>query len=58
MPFYALIMAGGLGTRLWPFSRRKRPKPLLPLAEGQSLLRLAWDRLEGLIPRENRFVAA
>ncbi|MDR1895073.1 MAG: hypothetical protein LBQ61_10385, partial [Spirochaetales bacterium] len=39
-------------------SRRKRPKPLLPLAEGQSLLRLAWDRLEGLIPRENRFVAA
>ncbi|MFO3797039.1 MAG: sugar phosphate nucleotidyltransferase, partial [Anaerolineales bacterium] len=28
---YAVIMAGGGGTRLWPVSRRRRPKQLLPL---------------------------
>ncbi|MED5506941.1 MAG: sugar phosphate nucleotidyltransferase, partial [Planctomycetota bacterium] len=30
---YAMIMAGGSGTRLWPFSRSERPKQLLPLFE-------------------------
>ena len=31
---YALIMAGGSGTRFWPASRRLRPKQLLPIAPG------------------------
>jgi mannose-1-phosphate guanylyltransferase/mannose-6-phosphate isomerase len=38
-------LAGGSGTRLWPLSRRGRPKHLLPLApDGRSLLRHAFDR--------------
>lgn len=57
---YAMIMAGGAGTRLWPMSRQDRPKQLLRLIEGpsgpRSLLELAADRLEGMIPPERRFV--
>jgi len=49
---YALIMAGGAGTRLWPLSRKATPKQLAPLIDGKSLLELAVERLEGLIPRE------
>jgi mannose-1-phosphate guanylyltransferase len=45
---HAVIMAGGSGTRLWPLSRRMRPKQLLRLFEGASLLQLARHRLEGL----------
>lgn len=53
---YAVIMAGGSGTRLWPLSRKARPKQLLPLVNGKSLLRLAYDRLEGLFPPSNVLV--
>ena len=55
---YALIMAGGSGTRLWPVSRRSRPKQLLPLIGGRSLLELAFERLEHLITPENTLVCA
>ena len=55
---YALIMAGGSGTRLWPMSRGDRPKQLIPFLEGKSLLLTAFDRLDGLIERENRYVCA
>jgi len=44
---YAVIMAGGAGQRLWPLSRIRRPKQLLPLMDGKSLLELAVDRLRG-----------
>jgi mannose-1-phosphate guanylyltransferase len=49
---YAVIMAGGKGTRLWPLSRRDRPKQLLRLFEGRSLLRHAFERLRGLFAPE------
>jgi mannose-1-phosphate guanylyltransferase len=55
---YALIIAGGSGTRLWPMSRAAQPKQLLPLIEGRSLLQVAFDRLEGLVPLERRYVCA
>ncbi|MGO8751020.1 MAG: mannose-1-phosphate guanylyltransferase [Thermoguttaceae bacterium] len=55
---YAMIMAGGSGTRLWPMSRAELPKQLIPFIEGKSLLRLALDRFEGMIPSERRYVCA
>lgn len=53
---YVVIMAGGSGTRLWPLSRQGRPKQLLELFEGRSLLRLAFERLEGVVPPERILV--
>ena len=42
---YAVILAGGGGTRLWPLSRPDRPKPFLPLLGERTLLRATFDRL-------------
>ena len=56
---YALIMAGGAGTRLWPLSRQARPKPLIPLVEhNRSMFRIAVDRLDPLFPPERILVVA
>jgi len=46
-PMYAVILAGGGGTRLWPLSRPETPKPFLPLLGDRSLLQLTADRLVG-----------
>jgi mannose-1-phosphate guanylyltransferase len=53
---YAVIMAGGRGTRLWPYSRNDRPKQLLPLVRGKSLLQLSYERLRALLPADRIFV--
>ncbi len=54
---WAIVMAGGQGTRFWPASTPERPKQLLPLAPGErSLLRATVDRLEGLVPPERTLV--
>ena len=53
---YAVIMAGGGGTRLWPVSRQKTPKQLIQLFGEKSLFQVAVDRLEGFIPLEQIFV--
>lgn len=45
---YAVIMAGGGGTRLHPLSRPERPKPFLPLTGDESLLQATVARLEGV----------
>jgi mannose-1-phosphate guanylyltransferase len=53
---YAVIMAGGSGKRLWPLSRQKRPKQVLRLFDGQTLLRKCFDRLTGLFDVQNIIV--
>ncbi len=54
--FYAVIMAGGGGTRLWPLSRQNRPKQMLRLVSNRSLFQMATDRLEGLFPADHIYV--
>lgn len=52
--FYCVIMAGGVGSRFWPVSRESRPKQFLNFTRtGQSFLRLVYDHIEGVVPREN-----
>lgn len=52
--FYAIIPAGGIGSRLWPLSRADAPKFLHDLTgSGQSLLADTWDRLTPLAPASN-----
>ncbi|MBI3158783.1 MAG: mannose-1-phosphate guanylyltransferase [Chloroflexi bacterium] len=55
--FYAVIMAGGGGTRLWPLSRRSRPKQMLSLVGDQTLMQLSVERLAGLFPPERILVS-
>ncbi|MCS7009784.1 MAG: sugar phosphate nucleotidyltransferase [Anaerolineales bacterium] len=53
---YAVIMAGGGGTRLWPLSRRTQPKHLLPLLGAETLFYSTVDRLRGFLPPERILV--
>jgi mannose-1-phosphate guanylyltransferase len=53
---WAVILAGGSGTRFWPLSTPDRPKQLLPLAGSTSTAEEAIERLAGLIPRERILV--
>ncbi|MGL4400491.1 MAG: mannose-1-phosphate guanylyltransferase, partial [Luteolibacter sp.] len=53
---YALILAGGSGTRFWPLSRNHKPKQLLDLFGTGTLLEQTIARLEGLVPFENIFI--
>jgi mannose-1-phosphate guanylyltransferase len=54
----AVIMAGGSGTRLWPLSRRNRPKQLLRIVEGRSLIYRAFERLHAMFSPEDIYVIA
>ena len=54
--FFAVIMAGGGGTRLWPLSRKHRPKQMLCLDGERTLFQHAVDRLEGLFDPEHILV--
>ncbi|MGH7537861.1 MAG: sugar phosphate nucleotidyltransferase, partial [Gemmatimonadales bacterium] len=49
MTVWAVILAGGTGTRFWPLSTPERPKQLLPLAGDRPLLAQAVRRLDGLV---------
>lgn len=57
-PAAALIIAGGRGTRFWPASRERRPKPLFAADGRTTLLAATVRRLDGLIPRERVLVVA
>lgn len=53
---YAVIMAGGEGSRLWPLSRQARPKQMVKLGSERTLFQVAVDRISGLIPQQRIFV--
>ncbi len=53
---YAVIMAGGSGTRFWPESRADRPKQLLALAGTRSMIQATIDRLGSIVPPERTLV--
>ena len=50
--YYAIIMAGGGGTRLWPLSRKKMPKQMLRLGNDDTLFQMAVKRLIGVFPSD------
>ena len=45
---YCVIMAGGSGTRFWPYSRKSRPKQMLNILSEKSMLQMTIDRLRKL----------
>jgi mannose-1-phosphate guanylyltransferase len=53
---YAVVMAGGSGTRFWPLSRRKHPKQLLELFGHGTLLEQTVERIRPIIPPERVYV--
>ena len=54
---YCVIMAGGVGSRFWPFSRENKPKQFLDFfGTGRSLLQMTVDRFRPLVPIENVFI--
>lgn len=55
---YAVIMAGGAGTRFWPVSRRARPKQFLDVVGEQPMLAATRGRLADLVPDERVIVVA
>ncbi|MCC7358460.1 MAG: mannose-1-phosphate guanylyltransferase [Anaerolineales bacterium] len=54
--YYAVILAGGGGTRLWPLSRQDQPKQSLPLLGEQTMFQIAVRRLAPLFPPERILV--
>ncbi len=54
---FAVIMAGGVGTRFWPMSRTSKPKQFLDiLGTGRSLIQMTFDRLSSVVPPSNILV--
>ncbi|HEX6292549.1 MAG TPA: mannose-1-phosphate guanylyltransferase [Herpetosiphonaceae bacterium] len=54
---YALIMAGGTGTRLWPRSRAAKPKQFLPLLGERTMLQETVERIRPLVPTDQIIIA-
>ena len=55
---HCLVLAGGSGTRLWPFSTAALPKQLVPLLRGRSLLDIAFERATSVVPAERVWLGA
>ena len=54
---YCVIMAGGIGSRFWPYSRKSKPKQFLDFfGTGHTLLQLTFNRYSKIVPRENIFI--
>lgn len=55
---YSVIMAGGIGKRFWPRSRRGRPKQLIDIVSDQSMLRLTYNRLQEISDKNKIYIVA
>lgn len=54
---FVVIMAGGIGSRFWPYSRNDHPKQFLDvLGVGKTLLQLTYDRFLDICPKENMYI--
>ncbi|KYG78358.1 MULTISPECIES: mannose-1-phosphate guanylyltransferase [Roseivirga] len=54
---YVVIMAGGIGSRFWPYSRANKPKQFLDvLGTGRSLIQMTYDRFLNICPSSNIYV--
>lgn len=56
MELYAVIMAGGVGSRFWPRSKEKKPKQLLKIFGQNSMIQETVNRLDGIVKKENVYV--
>lgn len=55
---FCVIMAGGIGSRFWPYSRKNKPKQFLDFfGMGRTLLQQTFDRYSKIVPAENIFIA-
>jgi len=55
--YYALILAGGIGSRFWPISRTAHPKQFIDiLGTGKTLIQQTYDRFLKIVPKENIFI--
>ncbi len=56
---FCIIMAGGVGSRFWPFSRNERPKQFLDfMGTGSSLLQMTYNRFRKIMPAENIYIVS
>ncbi len=56
--WYAVILAGGNGTRFWPRSRTTKPKQFLPIVGDTPMIHQTYQRIAPIIPRSNIYVVA
>lgn len=56
MSRWAVVLAGGVGSRFWPVSTPARPKQLLPLVDGRPLLVNTLERIAPLVPAERTLI--
>jgi mannose-1-phosphate guanylyltransferase len=54
---YAVILAGGRGTRLWPISTTQQPKQFQSLGDSRSLIAMTFDRLAECVPEDHIYVS-
>jgi len=54
---YIVIMAGGSGTRLWPLSRKSKPKQFQSFVSEKTMIEETYDRVKNLVPESHIFVS-
>jgi mannose-1-phosphate guanylyltransferase len=55
---YSIIIAGGIGKRFWPRSRRERPKQFLNIIGDSSMLQMTYERLKVVSDEKKIFIVA